>query len=90
VTEKTIRLVGIQDLKTIRVHCKKCETIFEVAMEKLGTTFGGANIQPSCPKCREDLHGYRENENAFNQFQHALKRLAESNKFDVEFVIEMP
>lgn len=76
------------ELKTVRIACKGCGTIFESGVEKLDTRLNGGE---SCPVCRNPFllslgDGKHEN---------MLKRLVQNfvgldklkDKFAIEFVI---
>lgn len=82
-TEKTVGLVPIADLATVRIQCVACATTFEMDLTKLYKAFE----RQQCPNCNAVLSTEREEHNPFSYLAAAIQRFQDIRTVEVEFVV---
>ena len=77
--------IGIRELKTARMTCKKCKATAEVAIDD---EFSKLFTDCQCPFCDTPyLDGGASNPSPFEKLQSALKAVCDGSNLDFQFVI---
>jgi hypothetical protein len=85
VAERICR-IPLEDLKTIRITCKKCGRTAETTIEDAADMLVG-----SCNLCRDRFFDIRGSNDPIGTLATAIRRFGElRDKFSVEFVISDP
>ena len=75
--------INLTELMVVRVTCNACHATTEISVDDLGARYATAQ----CPHCMTALLPGEARQNPFDALRLNLKRLRESDRFKMEFVI---